>query len=94
MAYDAAVERYAADHGLPENEKWFEALIQAGILKPFQTRIDPWGHPYYYRRGANTYDLRTLGPDGEYGTEDDQTKETDWRWTKCSPALPAWRRCG
>jgi type II secretion system protein G len=39
---------------------------------------DPWGRDYVYRcpgtRGAGTYDLKSLGPDGREGTADDVEK--------------------
>jgi general secretion pathway protein G len=37
--------------------------------------MDPWEHPYVYifpgRRNATGYDLYSMGPDGQDGTEDD-----------------------
>lgn len=32
---------------------------------------DPWGRPYEYKLDGQNYDLRSLGPDGQSGTEDD-----------------------
>jgi hypothetical protein len=40
----------------------------------FQTDpIDPYMQPIYYRvsEDGQSYDLRSLGPDGKYGTSDD-----------------------
>jgi general secretion pathway protein G len=35
---------------------------------------DPWGHKYEYKlEGSSAYDLRSLGPDGQSGTDDDIT---------------------
>jgi len=35
---------------------------------------DPWGNPYHYRRlDERTFDIRSLGPDGELDTADDIT---------------------
>ena len=93
-AYDAAIEMYASEHGLPNDEDWFESLVQAGLLQRFQPRNDPWGRPYYYRIVGDAYDLRTLGPDGKLGTDDDQTKNNGWRWKRCVPSASAWLRCG
>jgi hypothetical protein len=52
----------------------FEEL--AAILFPrFQSRFTPtdgWNHPFWYRpKGAQEYELRSLGPDGRFGTSDD-----------------------
>ena len=34
--------------------------------------LDVWGHPLRYaKKGAFTYELRSAGPDGIMGTEDD-----------------------
>jgi len=32
---------------------------------------DPWGHPYVLERGGTEMHVRSLGPDGAAGTEDD-----------------------
>jgi general secretion pathway protein G len=34
---------------------------------------DPWGNPYEYKLNGATYELRSLGADGQSGTEDDVT---------------------
>ena len=34
---------------------------------------DPWGHPYEYKLNGSEFELRSLGPDGQTGTEDDIT---------------------
>ncbi len=34
---------------------------------------DPWGNPYEYKLNGATYDLRSLGEDGQSGTDDDVT---------------------
>jgi general secretion pathway protein G len=37
--------------------------------------VDPWGHPYIYeypgKHTVNSYDLTSMGPDGQMGNEDD-----------------------
>jgi general secretion pathway protein G len=37
--------------------------------------LDPWQHPYSYecpgKLNPNGYDLRSAGPDGQFGTDDD-----------------------
>lgn len=32
---------------------------------------DPWGHPYEYKLNGSEFELKSLGPDGQAGTEDD-----------------------
>ncbi len=32
---------------------------------------DPWGRPYEYSVSGDTYEIRSLGVDGQRGTEDD-----------------------
>lgn len=34
---------------------------------------DPWGRPYEYKVEGQNYDLRSVGPDGQSGTDDDVT---------------------
>lgn len=34
---------------------------------------DPWGRPYEYKLNGADYELRSLGPDGQSGTDDDVT---------------------
>ncbi len=47
--------------------------------EPFLDRLpmDPWGHPYRYRRPGTRdnapFDVWSVGPDGRDGTEDDVT---------------------
>lgn len=92
-AYDAAIDMYASEHGLPSDERWFEALVDAGLIQRFQPRNDPWGHPYHYHVTGDTYDLRTVGPDGRLGTEDDQVRENGWRWKRCPGRVSGWLHC-
>ena len=33
--------------------------------------MDPWEHPYEYKPNGSDFDLRSAGPDGQSGTEDD-----------------------
>ena len=93
QAYDSAIQMYAVDHGLPNDGSWYENLISAGYISRSHPRNDPWGHPYYYRVVENSYDLRTLGPDGRLGTDDDQSKRDGWQWHQCSPPILGWLRC-
>lgn len=34
---------------------------------------DPWEHEYEYKLNGESYELRSLGPDGQEGTDDDIT---------------------
>ncbi len=34
---------------------------------------DPWDHPYEYKLNGSEFELRSMGPDGQSGTEDDIT---------------------
>jgi general secretion pathway protein G len=34
---------------------------------------DPWGRPYEYKVTGSTFEIRSLGPDGQSNTEDDIT---------------------
>ncbi len=67
--------------GYPTTEQGLQALVEdpgvEGWTKPFLTRKiikDPWGNEYRYQypgtRGIE-YDLYSVGPDGQEGTEDD-----------------------
>jgi hypothetical protein len=94
LAYDQAIALYEAEHGqLPAQDRWFEQLLQDGILLSAHRRNDPWGHPYVFRVRGATYDLRTVGPDGELDTDDDQTKDHDWRWSSCRHSARSWFHC-
>jgi general secretion pathway protein G len=35
--------------------------------------MDPWGHPYEYKLNGSTFEVKSLGPDGQSGTADDIT---------------------
>jgi general secretion pathway protein G len=35
--------------------------------------MDPWGKPYEYKLNGSTFELRSVGPDGQSGTADDIT---------------------
>ena len=46
--------------------KWSQVTKEP--IKP-----DPWGRPLEYKVSGDTYELRSLGPDGQSGTDDDIT---------------------
>ncbi|RMF41987.1 MAG: type II secretion system protein GspG [Planctomycetota bacterium] len=51
---------------LADPSRWLQLLKEPP--KP-----DPWGHPYEYINNGSDYELRSVGPDGKSGTEDDIT---------------------
>jgi len=61
----AMVEKPTSD---PQPKIWFQ------MAKP-EALTDPWGHPYQYRNpgthNPSSYDVYSLGPDGQEGTADD-----------------------
>lgn len=54
--------------GSPQPKSWKQFLKEAGLN-------DPWGRPYGYRYpgrfNTDSYDVYSLGQDGQEGTEDD-----------------------
>jgi len=54
---------------LPNPAKWNGPYLDSEVP------LDPWGRPYQYecpgRYNPDTYDLWSLGPDGQSGTDDD-----------------------
>lgn len=83
----ASLIRYKTKGGLyPTTEQGLDALVNkpsdgpqprsySKLLSSEQALIDPWGGKYQYRRpgkhNPETYDIYSLGPDGQEGTEDD-----------------------
>ena len=82
-AMELAIEMFEIDTGdIPSSEDGLDSLIedpgidnwkQGGYLKR-KNLNDPWGNPYIYttaaERGAD-FDLYSMGPDEQEGTEDD-----------------------
>jgi len=69
---------------LPSTEQGLMALVERPTTEPVPERWtalleemprDPWGQPYQYRypsqKSKKSYDLWSLGRDGQDGTEDD-----------------------
>ncbi|MEZ0387621.1 MAG: type II secretion system major pseudopilin GspG [Verrucomicrobium sp.] len=70
---------------LPTQQQGLEALVNIPTTEPVPKRwsslakpealMDPWGKPYQYRnpgkKNASSYDLYSMGPDGQEGTVDD-----------------------
>lgn len=69
-----AIQRYRERHGhVPER---LDALTEPAPDSAYpclkDVPLDPWGRPYAYARiDATTFRLRSLGEDGEQGSDDD-----------------------
>lgn len=50
--------------GLEDDSKWFPALDE-----PVEN--DAWGNPYEYTSDGTTFEIRSMGPDGQSNTDDD-----------------------
>lgn len=57
---------YEQPSDLADPSKWMRVLKEP--VKP-----DPWGNAYEYSLNGAEYELRSLGPDKQSGTEDDIT---------------------
>ncbi len=82
-AVGLALDLYELDLGqYPEDEN-LEALLQAPsdggdrwrgpYLRRGKIPLDPWGHPYSYKKvpsGGQDYQLNSMGPDGKPGNDD------------------------
>jgi general secretion pathway protein G len=63
---------------MPSTEEGLGVLVKEGFLKPNNdkgTLTDPWDHEYVYlypgQKNADAYDVKSYGPDGQPGTQDD-----------------------
>jgi hypothetical protein len=77
-----SIELYAVVAGrLPSS---LDELVTGGQLDSVPR--DPWGQPFYYRPAHGSYELRVVGPDGRFGTQDDvllgakNPNCEDWSW--------------
>ncbi len=93
--FSIALDNYRLDNGrYPTTEQGLQALRQKPVSEPapynwrgpyLQKEIptDPWGRPYVYRSpgevNATTYDLFTLGRDGQLGGEGEDADATSWQ---------------
>lgn len=66
------VEEYKAEHGrLPDLAEW-EKLVESSWI----TMTDGWDQAFQYTLDENgLFEIRSAGPDGEFGTEDDITSD-------------------
>ncbi|MCA9191675.1 MAG: type II secretion system protein GspG [Planctomycetales bacterium] len=66
-SYPSSLEAlYASPSDLADPTKWIQ--ISRDPIEP-----DPWNNAYEYKLNGNVFELRSLGPDGQSGTEDDIT---------------------
>jgi general secretion pathway protein G len=62
----------------PTTEEGLQILVKEGFLRANNekgTLVDPWNHEYVYlypgQKNADSYDVKSWGPDGNPGTADD-----------------------
>lgn len=73
------VDAYKVMKGrFPTTEEGLGVLIKEGFLKANNDKgsmTDPWGNEYVYlypgQKNADGYDVKSKGPDGQPGTQDD-----------------------
>ncbi len=72
--YQTAIDLYALDNN-DQNPKSLKALV--GGKKNYVRKVvnDPWGNPYIFvipgKKNPKSYDLSSMGADGQQGTADD-----------------------
>jgi general secretion pathway protein G len=87
--FSSALDMYEADNGnYPSTEQGLQALRVQPNTEPVPKNwkgpylkkdvpLDPWGKPYVYTypgtHNPGGYDLYSVGPDGQEGTDDDVT---------------------
>lgn len=82
--FNTALDAFEVDNGYyPKGKDGLLDLVQQprdqqnwrGPYLKSDIPNDPWGRPYLYecpgRRNPSSYDLSSLGPDGQEGTDDD-----------------------
>lgn len=90
----SALKTYQINSGRPPTtEQGLEALVTRPTLEPLPedwvqlmsgVPMDPWKQPYHYRMLSETdgvfrWELRSAGPDGLTGNEDDLVQEFEWK---------------
>ena len=75
-SYTTAIDLYALDHNdkLPQT---LSALTGGSRSYVREVNKDPWGNDYIYKVNGMKYDIFSAGPDGQAGTADDITSQTD-----------------
>ena len=93
QAISAALKMYEMNAGRPPTtEQGLEALVTRPALEPLpedwvqiaeKVPMDPWRQPYHYMLlseadGVFRWELRSAGPHGVTGNEDDRAQEFEW----------------
>ena len=92
--FSVALDNYRLDNGrYPTTEQGLQALREKPVSEPTpynwrgpylqkEIPLDPWGRPYVYKSpgevNPTSYDLFTLGRDGQPGGEDEDADITSW----------------
>jgi len=78
MEIGKSIEHYKLKNGkYPTTAQGLQALVNPPKGKPLMDRMpkDPWGADYIYlipgQKNPSKFDIRSKGPDGNEGTEDD-----------------------
>ena len=85
----SAISTYKLNAGTaPTTQQGLQALVAKPTSTPVPKRwtqlakeipLDPWQKPYQYRnpgkKDASDFEIYTLGPDGQEGTEDDMSSQ-------------------
>lgn len=94
LSLNSALKVYSLNAGRPPTtEQGLEALVARPTLEPLpedwvqimsKAPMDPWRQPFRHRelsaeRGVFRRELRSAGPDGLTGNEDDLAQEYEWR---------------
>lgn len=92
--FSVSLDNYRLDNGrYPTSEQGLEALRTKPTREPVPDNwrgpylrkdvpLDPWGQPYVYKspgdENPSSYDLYTLGRDGQPGGEDEDADIVSW----------------
>ncbi|MFK7851343.1 MAG: type II secretion system major pseudopilin GspG [Akkermansiaceae bacterium] len=85
----SAISTYKLNAGtVPSTSQGLEALVNKPASTPVPKRwtqlatevpLDPWQQPYQYRnpgkKDTSTFEIYSVGPDGQEGTEDDLSSQ-------------------
>ncbi len=73
-SYQTAIDLFALDHN-DQYPKTLQDLVSGKKKYLREMNRDPWGHPYVYivpgQHYPESFDLFSVGPDGQQGTGDD-----------------------
>jgi len=74
QTYQTAIDLYALDNN-DQFPQRLEDLVSGDKKYLRELNRDPWGNPYVYtvpgQHHRDSYDVFSMGPDGQRGTEDD-----------------------